>query len=46
MALTAAAGAGIKYRASALRDNETAQDQEQSRTRNFYVSVERSGGGV
>ncbi|KAL2153199.1 hypothetical protein VTH82DRAFT_4354 [Thermothelomyces myriococcoides] len=37
-------GLGFRRIASSIRENELAQ--KNSRTPNFYVSVERSGGGI
>ncbi|ROW05615.1 hypothetical protein VSDG_00122 [Cytospora chrysosperma] len=43
-ALTAAGvGLGIRYRAMSIERNERAQ---KSSDRNYYVSVDRSGGGI
>ncbi|GAB1318898.1 HIG1 domain-containing protein [Madurella fahalii] len=40
----AGAGLGFRHIATTLRDNELAQ--KNSAARNFYVSVDRSGGGI
>ncbi|KAK4107917.1 hypothetical protein N656DRAFT_784671 [Canariomyces notabilis] len=40
----AGAGLGFRHVAATLRDNELAQ--KNSAARNFYVSVDRSGGGI
>jgi hypothetical protein len=37
-------GLGIKHQADAMKKNELAQ--RNSSARNFYVSVDRSGGGI